>query len=199
MSIQDLTLLKLAECGDFSGLHLYLEQNSNVNVNYQSDKDGTNALIACVKGSNILPASESPVEFVSCGRLLVESGTDINAQDIGGRTALHWAVSSNNAKFVENLLEAGADTTLLDENGDAVIHLALSTKEKKCLQAICGHISTLVICSFNFYPIFFFLLSFHVLCSEIPVLRMVVWFRDFATEIITQTNRFLNKIYRFML
>jgi hypothetical protein len=42
-------------------------------------------------------------------RVLLRCGADVNAVDIDGRTALHWAVVGGNERCVVLLLEAGAE------------------------------------------------------------------------------------------
>ena len=58
---------------------------------------------------------EEIVEAVKSGdarsvRALIARGFDVNAPDVDGTTALHWAVRSDDASMVQLLLRAGATT-----------------------------------------------------------------------------------------
>ncbi|MDH5428727.1 MAG: ankyrin repeat domain-containing protein [Nitrospirota bacterium] len=57
-------------------------------------------------------------------RGLVKAGTNINAQDARGRTALLTAVEGHHLESAKVLLEAGADVNLLDDKLDSPLLLA---------------------------------------------------------------------------
>ena len=57
-------------------------------------------------------------------RELVKAGTNINAQDARGRTALLAAVEGHHLESAKVLLEAGADVNLLDDKMDSPLLLA---------------------------------------------------------------------------
>ena len=50
-----------------------------------------------------------------------QNASEVNIQDIGGRTPLHWAVDSNNFTTAEFLLQNGADCTIQDSAGATVL------------------------------------------------------------------------------
>ena len=62
-------------------------------------------------------------------RNLILQGVNVNYQDAGGRSALHFAASSNHIQCGILLVEAGADLRL--ENGDSRTPLDLASKELK--------------------------------------------------------------------
>jgi hypothetical protein len=59
--------------------------------------------------------------------LLMSSGADINATDVGGRTPLHWAALMGDWRAVEALLKAGADVNRVSRLG---VHFACFTGTK---------------------------------------------------------------------
>ncbi|ESP01070.1 hypothetical protein LOTGIDRAFT_172803 [Lottia gigantea] len=59
--------------------------------------------------------------FMHCVDILLKAGIKINTQDISGKTALMWAVMTNNKILVDKLLKAKADSRLLDCKGRSAI------------------------------------------------------------------------------
>ncbi|MDP1570578.1 MAG: ankyrin repeat domain-containing protein [Vicinamibacterales bacterium] len=57
-------------------------------------------------------------------RALVASGTDVNAAEGDGATALHWAAYENDEALVETLLAAGARVAAANDLGITPLHLA---------------------------------------------------------------------------
>jgi len=56
--------------------------------------------------------------------LLLESGSEVNAIQSDGATALHWAAYNGNTDLTELLLEAGADPSIKNRNGSTPLWLA---------------------------------------------------------------------------
>ena len=74
-------------------------------------------------------AAQSLVEAVKQGdlaqvRALVERGADVDAPEIDGTTALHWAVHRDDGDMAALLIRAGADVTAANRYGVAPIALA---------------------------------------------------------------------------
>ena len=59
-------------------------------------------------------------------RLLIEHGTDINAQAKDGLTPLHNATSNKQMKTIRLLLDHGADIDAEDKEGSTPLHIASS-------------------------------------------------------------------------
>ena len=62
-----------------------------------------------------------PTEILTA---LLDAGADINAKDSMGRTALMWAVFTENEKAVSLLLKRGADVTVTAKNNDTALSVA---------------------------------------------------------------------------
>src|SRR5690606_35991097 len=54
-------------------------------------------------------------------------GVDINAQDVHGRTALHYACMREKPEAVQQLLGAGADDTIFDDDGLTALHRGVAS------------------------------------------------------------------------
>ena len=52
-----------------------------------------------------------------CFEALMKYDVNINIQNRGGQTPLHWAAYWNNSKVVKDLIEAGADPFIVDDMG----------------------------------------------------------------------------------
>src|SRR5262245_40702301 len=71
------------------------------------------AVIAAVKEGNL-----------SAIRSLVQQRADVNAREIDGTTALHWAAQSGNVPAVDLLIAAGADVNAVNRYGITALALA---------------------------------------------------------------------------
>ena len=72
---------------------------------------------------------EDFVESVKKGHIAIPhaflaKGADVNAKDVHGSPALHWAVGGGHAEIVRILLESGADISATDANGMLAIDVA---------------------------------------------------------------------------
>jgi ankyrin repeat protein len=65
---------------------------------------------------------------------LINNGTQVNAKDPGGRTALWQAVYSGQKEAVRLLLENGADPNLNDNNNRTPIQCTVDEEMKKLLR-----------------------------------------------------------------
>ncbi|XP_072279370.1 ankyrin repeat domain-containing protein 22 [Pyxicephalus adspersus] len=69
-------------------------------------------------------------------RLLLQSGVDVNAEDISGNTALHYACKMKSQAIVPILLEANANPNLKNKEGESPIDIAEKLKFKKMLEVM---------------------------------------------------------------
>ena len=86
------------------------------------------ALALCA-GAGAAAAQSPLIEAVKQGdqaqvRALVERGTDVDAPEVDGTTALHWAVHRDDGDIAGLLIGAGADVTATNRYGVAPIALA---------------------------------------------------------------------------
>ncbi|KAH3772477.1 uncharacterized protein LOC127845705 isoform X2 [Dreissena polymorpha] len=65
-------------------------------------------------------------------RRLLESGADVNASTLLGRTPLHVAASQGHGNIVDLLLEHGADIDAEDETGQNALNIAAKFGHKTC-------------------------------------------------------------------
>ena len=64
---------------------------------------------------------------------LIEAGADVNSRNkVNKWTALHWAVSRNNATIVNYLLSRGADEYIENDKGQKPFQLSSSPEVDKC-------------------------------------------------------------------
>src|SRR5579859_3121962 len=87
-------------------------------------------VIGCLLASGVSAAARSEVaDAVMQGdrpavRALLAQKADVNAQQIDGTTALHWAVRANDLEMTEMLLKAGAKASAANQLGATPILLA---------------------------------------------------------------------------
>lgn len=67
---------------------------------------------------------------------LLKSGSDINAQQADGATALQWAAYRGDAKLTERLLKAGAKPAITNHNGATPLWLAASRGDAPVIRAL---------------------------------------------------------------
>jgi len=60
-------------------------------------------------------------------------GADVNARDLNGAPALHWAVGGGHVDVVQILLEHGADKTALDGNNLTALQVAQKRGHSKII------------------------------------------------------------------
>ena len=70
----------------------------------------------------------SEPQFLIAKRLL-ELGADVNALDIHGRSALHYACLHRDIEAINTLIEYGADWTIADEGGFTPLHFCFHTRK----------------------------------------------------------------------
>lgn len=66
--------------------------------------------------------------------LLLTKKVDVNAADIGGKTALHWAAEKSVNTFVLNLVECGADISAVDNEGNTPLICAVKKSRLSCAE-----------------------------------------------------------------
>lgn len=61
-------------------------------------------------------------------KMLLRAGTDVNATDYSGNTALHYASKMKNQSVIPLLLEAHADPSIKNKNGETPVDIARRLK-----------------------------------------------------------------------
>ena len=72
-------------------------------------------------------------------KILLKTGIDINQQDLGGWTALHWAARNGYQVVVELLLAHGADPNLADNSGWTALHRAALHGHQAVVESLLAH------------------------------------------------------------
>ncbi|CAH0481852.1 unnamed protein product [Peronospora belbahrii] len=70
---------------------------------------------------------------------VLDKGEDINAQDLDGRTMMHWAVDRNQQSVVEELLRREASPNIQDGDGMTPLHYAASCEHEEMAQLLVKH------------------------------------------------------------
>lgn len=113
------------------------------NINSVSDTGSTPVRSACYmthieivkflieSGADIFRANHSggtclinSVQSIQLCRLLLSYGVEVNAYDIQGETALHYAIQERNFGTVVLLIDYGADVTIKSKHGNDALQLA---------------------------------------------------------------------------
>jgi len=114
-----------AHRGHVEIVEFLLKQGANVNV---KDGDGYTPLHNTADSSlKSSPPKKTEANRNRIAALLLKHGAFVNATTIGGLTALHGAVSTNNVALVQLLLENGADPNIQTHQGMTPLHYAFSS------------------------------------------------------------------------
>ena len=98
---QETPLIRATSSGHIEVVKFLLEKGARI---HRESIEGTNALMmSCLRGIDTV-------------KILLQYGSDMNSQDMLGRTPLFYAMSNNKINVVKYLLELGADETITDEN-----------------------------------------------------------------------------------
>jgi len=106
--------LRAALCGDIEVMRMLLAKGADPKI---ATEDGTTPLMAAagVGYSEGFIHDRSVEETIEAMKLLLDLGTDINAQNKGGLTALHGAAHKAVIESIKLLVERGADLTILSK------------------------------------------------------------------------------------
>ncbi|GMR31741.1 hypothetical protein PMAYCL1PPCAC_01936, partial [Pristionchus mayeri] len=87
-------------------------------------------------GSNTVKSSS---DLESDCILLISFGVDVNAQDMEGNTALHYACANGNVCLVRRLLAGGADPSIDNELDLTPLHVAAQHADDVCMKMLIDH------------------------------------------------------------
>lgn len=84
------------------------------------------------------------IESIICKRpdvlqQLLDRGVAINKPDVAGRTALHWAVDSNEVALTRHLLKLGANPNAYSASGMPVLAYPLLRRQNDLKHLLCQH------------------------------------------------------------
>jgi ankyrin repeat protein len=106
--------LRAALCGDVEVMRWLLAKGADPKI---ATTDGTTPLMAAsgVGFSEGFIHDRSVAETLDAIKLILQLGTDINAQNAGGLTALHGAAHKSGIEAIKLLVENGASLTILSK------------------------------------------------------------------------------------
>jgi ankyrin repeat protein len=106
-----------------------------ININHRNNM-GETPLITLIKYSNV--SNDLNVKILT--RIFVDSGADINIQDVDGRTALIYACKNNNIETARILILNGANINIQDYDGkNALMHCCISTINENIIKLLLDH------------------------------------------------------------
>ena len=109
------TALHIAAGFDLSKIEILIYKGADVNA---KDDSGSTPLIKAAK------SYRNEYEITDGLRSLLNHNADLEAKDLDGMTALHWAVKQGLPDVVELLVEKNANTEAMDNNGKTPLDLA---------------------------------------------------------------------------
>ena len=85
-----------------------------------------------------LPELARKGDRAAVSRLLQQDGVDVDAAQVDGTTALHWAAYGDDAALAELLLAAGADPDTVNRNGSTPLALACANASTAVVAQLLG-------------------------------------------------------------
>ena len=89
------------------------------------------------------PAGSAPTtslgDVLETCKILAAHGAELDHQDNGGLTALHWAAATHKVPLAAWLLSAGAKAGVLDVNGHSPLHAAVRAGSHPCVALLLQH------------------------------------------------------------
>ena len=79
-------------------------------------------VVGCGKPANIFRAID--VGDIEAVKLFIAEGVDVNANNLGGETPLHFAAAYGHKEIAELLIAEGADVNAQRDNGETPLDLA---------------------------------------------------------------------------
>lgn len=77
---------------------------------------------------------------VAIASILIGSGSNINAQDRDGKTALHHCVKNGHLDMAKLLIENGADVTAIDHKGTSILLAAVDAAEEDIVKLLAAEL-----------------------------------------------------------
>jgi ankyrin repeat protein len=101
------------------------------------------AAVAAASPGSVVQALELPpllkaarVADHATAAALIEQGADVNATEVDGTSALHWAVHFRDAELVRSLLAAGADAAAVNRYGMSPLQVAAVSGDAAVIEAL---------------------------------------------------------------
>ena len=103
---------------------------------------GCAAILLCTAALPAIAAGKSDVADaamkgdLAAVRTLIVKKVDVNAPQVDGATALHWAVHLDNAEMVEALIKAGANVKAANRDGATPLSIAALYGNPRVVEAL---------------------------------------------------------------
>jgi len=133
---RNLALLKVKDKAGLTPLQLAVAKAHNDAVRELIKVADTGVASAFSPSGREDALSMRPIHYAAAAGLqravaehIAQSAADVNAVDAGGRTPLHWAVSSGSLQTVSLLLDSGANADAADHRGWTPLHISALRNE----------------------------------------------------------------------
>jgi len=121
------SLLQACKQGDLERMRSLLDDD-NVDVNIANDEDRSTCLHEC---------SSRECQYVEITKLLLkQKHCNVNAQDINGKTPLHYAVLYYSFENIKLLLEYNAKANIKDRTGSTAIDFAVDSADEELIKLL---------------------------------------------------------------